>query len=93
MRLMGKNIASFVLANDSYTFTINGDLRRRPNEIIKYCFKPNNEDGSTRAMPLATGLFDVNHLYLYVASVTHEFLGTAYTNTLKTFKFMEEEKT
>lgn len=92
MRLMGKNIASFVLANDSYTFSIYGNLRRRPNEIVKYCFNPNNTDGSSRAMTVATGLFDVNQIYLYVAAVTHEFVGNVYKNTLKTFKFMEESK-
>lgn len=92
MRLMGKNIASFVLANDSYTFSLYGDLRRRPNEIIKYCFKPNEAAGGTRAMTVATGLFDVNQIYLYVASVTHKFEGNTYSNTLKTFKFMEEAK-
>lgn len=90
MRVMGKNIASFVLANDSYTFSIYGNLRRRPNEIIKFCFTPNSEDGSISATSAATGIFDVNHVYLYVSSVTHEFVGNEYKNIIKTYKFMEE---
>lgn len=90
MRLMGKNIASFVLANDSYTFSLQGNLRRRPNEIIKFCFTPNSDDGSMRAIQISTGIFDVNRIYLYVSSVTHEFSGNNYINTIKTHKFMEE---
>jgi hypothetical protein len=46
MRLMGKNIASFVLANDTYTFSLRGNIRRRPNEIIKFGFNPASKDGS-----------------------------------------------
>ena len=90
MRLMGKNIASFVLANDTYTFTLNGNLRRRPNEIIKYGFSPVSEDGSMRANTISTGVFDNNRLYMYVSSVIHKFEGNLYTNTIKAHKFMEE---
>lgn len=35
LRAMGKNIASLVLANDSYTFSLKGNLLRRPNEIVR----------------------------------------------------------
>jgi hypothetical protein len=90
MRLMGKNIASFVLANDTYTFSLRGNIRRRPNEIIKYGFTPVSDDGSLRPISTATGIFDNNHVYMYVSSVTHSFVGQLYTNTIKTHKFMEE---
>ena len=75
MRLMGKNIASFVLANDTYTFTLRGDLRRRPNEIIKFGFTPVSTDGSISPLTMSTGIFDINHVYLYVSSVSHTFIG------------------
>jgi hypothetical protein len=39
LRLMGKNIASFILSNDVYEFKIRGNLLRRPNEIIKFGFR------------------------------------------------------
>ena len=91
MRLMGKNIASFVLANDSYTFSLQGNLRRRPNEIIKFCFTPNSDSSQqTNNIYISTGIFDVDRIYLYVSSVTHEFNGNNYINTIKTHKFMEE---
>lgn len=90
MRVMGKNIASFVLANDTYTFTLRGNLRRRPNEIIKFGFTPDGIERAIRPLTISTGLFDNNHLYLYVQSVTHNFSGNVYTNTLRTNKFMEE---
>lgn len=35
LREMGKNLASLVLLNDSYTFTLKGNMLRRPNEIIR----------------------------------------------------------
>ena len=47
MRVMGKNLASFILANDSYEFTIGGSIRRRPNEIIRFGFDPISGDGSS----------------------------------------------
>ena len=65
-------------------------MRRRPNEIIKFCFTPNSDDGSMRAIHISTGIFDVSRIYLYVSSVTHEFNGNNYINTIKTHKFMEE---
>ena len=39
LRLMGKNLASFVLLNDNYIFKLNGNMLRRPNEIIKFGFR------------------------------------------------------
>jgi len=35
LREMGKNLASLVLLNDSYTLSLVGNIRRRPNEILK----------------------------------------------------------
>ena len=46
LREMGKNIASFVLANDTYTFTLKGNLLRRPNEIIRLNIGDLYENGS-----------------------------------------------
>jgi hypothetical protein len=36
LRFIGKNVAVFMLGNESYTFRIRGSLLRRPNEIIKF---------------------------------------------------------
>ena len=89
MRLMGKNIASFVLANDTYTFTIKGNIRRRPNEIIKVGYKAAPSDTAIRPITLSTGIFDANHTFLYVSAITHTFIGQNYTNTIRTHRFVE----
>jgi hypothetical protein len=35
LREMGKNLTSLVLLNDTYNFSLNGNLLRRPNEIMR----------------------------------------------------------
>jgi hypothetical protein len=89
LRVMGKNVASFVLVNDSYRFTINGNLRRRPNEIIKYNFKPISDDGSTQNLTISTDIGLNEYTYMYVSQVIHKFIGNEYHNTIRAYKFVD----
>ena len=87
--VMGKNVASFVLVNDSYKFTIRGSLRRRPNEIIKYWFNPIAEDGSEHNLTISTDIGMSNYTYMYVSQVIHKFIGNEYHNTIRAYKFAD----
>lgn len=89
LRVMGKNVASFVLVNDSYRFTINGNLRRRPNEIIKYWFNPVSDDSSTQNLTISTDIGMNEYTYMYVSQVIHKFIGNEYHNTIRAYKFVD----
>ena len=89
MRVMGKNIASFVLANDSYEFTIMGNIRRRPNEIIRFGFDPLTGDGSIQSKTIGTDINFTNYTYMYVSRVVHKFIGNEYKNDIVAYKFAD----
>jgi hypothetical protein len=89
MRVMGKNVASFILANDSYKFTIQGSIRRRPNEIIKFGFDPAAKDGSISNKTVGTDINYSKYTYLYVKKVIHKFVGNEYKNTIEAHKFVD----
>lgn len=89
MRVMGKNLASFILANDSYKFTIQGNIRRRPNEIIKFGFDPVAKDGSVSNKTVGTDINYSKYTYLYVSKIIHKFEGNEYKNTIEAYKFVD----
>ena len=89
MRVMGKNVASFILANDSYKFTIQGSIRRRPNEIIKFGFDPAAKDGSISNKTVGTDINYSKYTYLYVKKIIHKFVGNEYKNTIEAHKFAD----
>lgn len=89
LRVMGKNIASFTLINDSYTFTLNGNLFRRPNEIIRLGYRGNKENQGMQMLSYFTGLNFNDMTYLYVKRVTHTFAGSTYDNTIQGCKICE----
>jgi hypothetical protein len=89
MRVMGKNVASFILANDSYKFTIQGSIRRRPNEIIKFGFNPASKDGSITNRTVGTDINYSKYTYLYVTKIIHKFVGNEYKNTIEAHKFAD----
>jgi hypothetical protein len=86
---MGKNLASFILANDSYKFTIQGNIRRRPNEIIKFGFDPVAKDGSISNKTVGTDINYSKYTYLYVSKIIHKFEGNEYKNTIEAYKFVD----
>lgn len=90
LRLMGKNLASFTLVNDSYTFTINGNLLRRPNQIIKMWYKGNKKGAYNQMLTYATNLLFGDFIYLYVRKVTHKFVGSYYDNDIVGCKICEQ---
>jgi hypothetical protein len=65
LRHMGKNIASFILLNDLYSFTIDGDMMRRPNEIVRLGVDINN-DGTKNMVEYATDLLRHPFVMLYI---------------------------
>lgn len=89
MRVMGKNVSSFILANDSYKFTIQGSIRRRPNEIIKFGFNPASKDGSITNRTVGTDINYSKYTYLYVTKIIHKFVGNEYKNTIEAHKFAD----
>ena len=88
LRLMGKNVASFVLLNDSYIFKINGDMFRRPNEIVKFGFR-GNLGPSMQELSMHTDINFGDHTYLYVKQVVHQFIGNDYYNEITGCKICE----
>jgi hypothetical protein len=100
---MGKNISSFVLLNDMYSFTLDGDIMRRPNEIVKLCSQGSNFnladnfashmlgaiDHAVSMLPIHTDMIGSNNIYAYVKQVTHKFEGNNYTNVMYCCKVCE----
>lgn len=88
LREIGKNIASFILLNEEYKFSVEGNILRRPNEIIK--LNKNNIDWeSNSSQQFTTDLAGNNSVLLYVTSVQHIFQGASYTNTIHANKIYE----
>lgn len=86
LRAMGKNLASLVLANDSYTFALKGNLLRRPNEIIRLSAR-DLYSGGEQQLNIFTG---DSTLFLYLRQVTHIWKGTTYTNKIVASKICEQ---
>lgn len=85
---MGKNIASFILSNDLYSFTIDGNIMRRPNEIVRLGVDINN-DGTKNMIEIATDLLRNPFVMLYIREVTHIFTATTYENRVDCCKICE----
>lgn len=89
LRYMGKNLASFTLINDSYTFKMNGNLLRRPNEIVRFGYKGNTSGGLMQMLSSNIGLHFGDHTYLYIRKVIHRFTGNVYNNDILGYKICE----
>lgn len=87
LRMIGKNVASFVLLNDVYTYTIEGDILRRPNEIVKMNF--NLQDDTQTSLTIGTDLSGDSTLLMYMRKVIHDFSGNEYTNIVSACKICE----
>lgn len=85
LRAMGKNLVSLVLLNDSYTFSLKGNLLRRPNEIMRLSIDK-AENGGDQQLNIFTS---DNTLFVYLRQVTHVFRGTTYTNNIVASKICE----
>lgn len=85
LRAMGKNLASLVLLNDSYMFSLKGNLLRRPNEIVRLSID-SSENGGEQQLNIFT---NNNTLFVYLRQVTHVFKGTTYTNNIVASKICE----
>jgi hypothetical protein len=92
LRLMGKNLASFTLINDMYTFTLNGDLMRRPNEIIRFGYRGNQLYAGMDMLSMHTDINFGEFTYLYVRRVRHIFSGSTYDNEIVGCKLCEVMK-
>lgn len=89
LRYMGKNLASFTLINDSYTFKMNGNLLRRPNEIVRFGYKGNTSGGLMQMLSSNVGLHFGDHTYLYIRKVIHRFTGNVYNTDVLGYKICE----
>jgi hypothetical protein len=88
LREMGKNLASLVLLNDTYSLSLIGNIRRRPNEIIKINVGDLTQ-GQESQIPLYTNLNQDSSIFIYVRKVTHVFKGDEYINKIVASKICE----
>lgn len=88
---IGKNLCSFVTMNDTYQFTIRGNMFRHPNEIIKIS-NNKNEDSTNPNIAFNTDLSKNDFLLMYITSVTHTWEGTHYYNDISANKIYERIK-
>lgn len=92
LREMGKNIASFILSNNRFIMRVDGDIFRRPNEIIKFSQFTGKNTAFSELNSMITGGFNLSgdpYTLMYVTSVTHIFRGTEYANLIEGSKFCE----
>ena len=85
---MGKNLTSLVLLNDTYNFSLNGNLLRRPNEIMRLNVTSNDYQAESQ-LPIHTGLNNDSSLLVYIRQVTHVFKGDSYINNIIASKICE----
>jgi hypothetical protein len=92
LREMGKNIASFVISNNRYILKMDGDIFRRPNEIIKFTQFSGKHSAISALNSVLTGSFNITgdpYTYLYVTDVKHVFQEDGYYNYVEGCKFCE----
>ncbi len=89
LRVMGKNLASFTLINDSFTFTMNGNMLRRPNEIVRFGYKDSTSGGFMQMLSANVGIHFGEHTFLYIRKVIHRFTGSTYNNDVYGYKICE----
>ena len=87
---IGKSIASLVALNNSYSFTTQGNMLRRPNEIIEL-YMPNdgNEDSPT---PIRTDFAMSKSVMLYVTAVIHSWSGTNFKDKVVCNRIYEKAR-
>lgn len=81
LRLIGKNLSTFIFSNDSYEFRVRGNLLRRPNEIIKLGYR-GNEQGVNQQISMHTSVSMSDYTLMYIKRVTHHFQGSYYWNDI-----------
>lgn len=86
--LIGKNLTSFVTQNDTYQFTIRGDIFRHPNEIIKVSNNTSVPDNNP-AVSIHTDLVNNSYILMYITSVSHIWEGSSYRNEVSANKIYE----
>lgn len=92
LREMGKNIASFILSNNRYILKMDGDIFRRPNEIIKFTQFSGKHSAFSALNSVLTGSLNITgdpYTYLYVTDVKHVFQEDGYYNYVEGCKFCE----
>ena len=95
LREMGKNIASFILSNNRYVLKLDGDLFRRPNEIIKFTQFSSGSSIFSKLNSMITGGVNIGgdpNTLLYVTNVAHVFSEEGYYNYVEGCKFCENVK-
>lgn len=85
---IGKMLASFILLNTGYEFSVPGKILRRPNEIIKINKSSVESEDFGDALKLTepntiyTTNSDSNTMMMYVRRVVHQFKNNNYTNRI-----------
>ena len=92
LREMGKNIASFILSNNRFLLKLDGDLFRRPNEIIKFTQFTGPDSIFSSLNPMMSNGINISgdpSTLMYVTDVTHIFEEDSYYNYVEGCKFCE----
>lgn len=95
MREMGKNVASLILSNNRYVLKLDGNLFRRPNEIIKFSQLSSGKSYLDSLNPMMTNGVNITgdpYTLMYVTDVTHVFQEGGYYNYVEGCKFCENLK-
>lgn len=69
---IGKTIASLVFLNTCYSFSVPGNILRRPNEIIKMS---RGDDDTQNNLSMFTDYAFSEHVYLYTTQISHYWHG------------------
>lgn len=76
---IGKCIASLVFLNNLYSFEVQGNLLRRPNEVVNL-YTPQQDAKLSPSQPIRTDLMRSNNVMLYVTEVIHNFNNNMFTD-------------
>lgn len=69
---VGKSMASLVFLNNLYSFEVEGNMFRRPNEIVNV-YTPHSTKAVAASQPIRTDLMRTDNVMLYVSEVVHNF--------------------
>lgn len=86
---VGQSLYSCVNDNEKYLFTINCNMLRRPNEIIKVNTSPIDpaNESPNRALPGGSDMATYATSFLYIRRISHVLTGDKFENDIITTRF------
>lgn len=87
---IGKSIVSLVFLNNMYSFEVDGNLLRRPNEVINL-YTPKDITAMNNNT-IHTDFLNSDNVILYATGVIHKFEGNKFTDTVICNRIYEKVK-